>query len=97
MWYQGQLYMADSYDDEMEMIVRFCEDDNYNSMLIIDPDNRIDVYKDIRGNIDYDFDITWFNNDSMPSNNRKTIFVNNVFDRDAQKFVSINYSIVAFF
>jgi hypothetical protein len=89
--------MADEYDDQMKMVEDFCENDAYNSMLIIDPHNRIDVYKEMGGDLNYSISITWFNSQYVPDPNTKNIFINEVFDRTAQDWVSKNYSIVAFF
>jgi len=97
MWYQGQLYMADEYDDQMKMLEDFCENDAYNSMLIIDPNLMIERYKEMRDTLNYNISITWFKTIYVPNPNEKNIFINEVFDRTAQDWVSKNYSIVAFF
>jgi hypothetical protein len=97
MWYQGNIYIADEYDDQMKMVEDFCENDAYNSMLIIDPHLMIERYKEMRDTLNYNISITWFNTIYVPNPNEKNIFINEVFDTVAQDWVTKNYSIVAFF
>ena len=91
----GDYYIANSYKEEYEAILEWYNSNDYNTLLIIDKYNRIDRYKEMRG--DLYIPVMLLTNGSIPDEGEKSIFINEVFGNTAQDFV-VEYSpMVGFF
>lgn len=93
--YIGEYYIADSYEEEEDVITDFYNSDNCNTMIIIDEYNRIERYKEMRG--DMDIGITWLTEQSAPEGNRKVIFINEVLNKVVQTFILDYGGMIGFF
>ena len=96
MFVQGTFYVADdSYEDEQAVIEHFYEETDYAVLLIIDEYNRIERWKEMRG--DMNIGVTWLTADSTIRAGQKDIYINEAFNALARDFVMNNACVVAFF
>lgn len=93
--YMGEYYITNSYEEEEDVITDFYNSDSCNTMIIIDEYNRIERYKEIRG--DMSIGITWLTEQSAPEENRKVIFINEKLDKLVQEFILEYGGIIGFF
>lgn len=93
--FMGEYYITRSYGEEENTIVDWYDSENCNNLVIIDEYNRIERYKEMRG--DMAIAVTWLRHDSNPEEGRKLIFINETFDTMAQDFIVEHWAIVGFF
>lgn len=95
MFVRGDFYIADTDEDEEAIITAFYEHETYDVLLIVDEYNRIERWKEMRG--DMAIGVTWLRADSTVWPGQKEIYLNEAFNGLARDFVMKNECIVAFF
>ena len=91
----GDFYIARSYDEEENAIADWYDSEHSNTLVIIDKYNRIERYKEMRGEMS--IAITWLTAESKPEEGRKVIFLSDTFDDIVQDFILENWAMVGFF
>jgi len=86
MLFQGTFYIADSDEEQIEVLRTFDEDDNCIVLLVIDPYNRIEHVKYLCGEAELPYSAC-FLQPGMKSDGKKWIYMNEVFDAAAQDFI----------
>lgn len=97
MLFGGEYYLTSTYEEELDVFMRFNEDDGYNSLVIIDEYLRIEHYKTICSELDINYSIRWLTADSLIDDRFKNVFIHEVFDAVAQDFVVKNWTLLGFF
>jgi hypothetical protein len=95
MFVRGDFYLADTDEDEEAIIEAFYEHETHDVLLIVDEYNRIERWKEMRG--DMAIGVTWLTADSTTRAGQKDIYINEAFNEMARNFVMNNECIVAFF
>jgi hypothetical protein len=93
--FMGEFYIASSYDEEENAIADWYDSEHCNTLVIIDKYNRIERYKEMRGEMS--IVITWLKAESKPEEGRKVIFINEIFDNMTQDFILEHWPMVGFF
>lgn len=93
--YIGEYYIANTYEEQEETILEWYDTDKYNSLVIIDQYNRMDVYKEMCG--DLDVSVTWLDDVSVGEPDKKIIFINDKLDNIVKKFILEYGGIIGFF
>lgn len=94
MLFEGQFYVAYTYETEKDVIEWFCESDVFTSLVIIDEYLRIERYKGMRE--DYSCGVGWLTN-TCKGGDRHEIFIHERFDTLAEEFTVDNNAVVGFF
>lgn len=93
--YIGEYYIANTYEEQEETILEWYDTDKYNCLVIIDQYNRMDVYKEMRG--DLDVGVMWLDDISVAEDGKKNIFINDKLDNIVKDFILEYGGIIGFF
>ena len=93
--FMGEYYITSSYEEEEDVITDFYNSDACHTLIIIDEYNRIERYKEMRG--DMNIAVTWLTEQSAPEEGRKVIFINEKLDKLVQEYMLQHGGTLGFF
>jgi len=93
----GEYAIADSDEDLTEMFQCFRDDHDAKTLIVIDPYNRIENIKELRGVIDLDCFVVFLHPDQKHQDRRKGIYLIEQFDLATQDFLREHSSYLVFY
>jgi len=97
MLFIGEIAIADSDAELLEMIQRFEEDEECKTLLIIDTYNRIENIKELRATAESDCFVVFLQPGHTHTEARKGIYINDKFDLVAQDFMREHWAMLVFY
>lgn len=98
MYNERRTFFADSYEDQGEVLKYFTYEMEEATLLIIDPYNYIERWKEIRYTHECDYEIFWLTDTTTHNETiEKALYLNKSMDEKAKNFVYTNVCTIAYF
>jgi hypothetical protein len=101
MNFERRAFFADTYEDQAEVLKYFCYEMEEATLLILDPYNYIERWKEIRDTCECDYEIYWLTDTNGPTetneNNKKALYLNDSMDEKAKNFMYNHVCALAYF
>ena len=96
MLFCGEYWDGVTNSQISEVIEKFIEDDCYKVMVIIDPRNRLEMYKTICQEFKSELNIEPLFAVEINEFDGKTVYVSSIFDKPTRNFIMKHWAFVAF-